>query len=414
MKVLVLGGDGFCGWPTALHLSARGWDVTIVDNLSRRNIDNELEIQSLTPIRTMGERIAAWQELTGRTIGFVNMTVGKEFDRLVSLLKDERPDSIVHFAEQRAAPYSMKSARHKLYTVDNNLNATHHLLAAMVESGSDAHLAHLGTMGVYGYGTAGLKIPEGYLTVTVDTDNGPCRQEILFPANPGSIYHMTKTQDALLFQFYARNDGVRITDLHQGIVWGAQTEETRKDERLINRFDYDGDYGTVLNRFLMQAAVGYSLTVHGTGGQTRAFIHIQDTVRCIELALNNPPAPGDRVKILNQMTESRRVRDLAAMVAQMTGAVVETVANPRQEADENELVVANDQFRDLGLSPITLAEGLMQDVTGIARRYADRADLSKIACVSAWNAKRAEAVEAAKPAAPARTADVTPIRAVVA
>jgi len=414
MKVLVLGGDGFCGWPTALHLSARGWDVTIVDNLSRRNIDNELEIQSLTPIRTMGERIAAWQELTGRTIGFVNMTVGKEFDRLVALLKDERPDSIVHFAEQRAAPYSMKSARHKLYTVDNNLNATHHLLAAMVESGSDAHLAHLGTMGVYGYGTAGLKIPEGYLTVTVDTDNGPCRQEILFPANPGSIYHMTKTQDALLFQFYARNDGVRITDLHQGIVWGAQTEETRKDERLINRFDYDGDYGTVLNRFLMQAAVGYPLTVHGTGGQTRAFIHIQDTVRCIELALKNPPAAGDRVKILNQMTESRRVRDLAAMVAQMTGAVVETVANPRQEADENELVVANDQFRDLGLSPITLAEGLMQDVTGIARRYADRADLSKIACVSAWNAKRAGAVEAAKPAAPARSAEITQIRAVVA
>ncbi|MBG7614128.1 NAD-dependent epimerase/dehydratase family protein [Brevundimonas sp. BAL450] len=391
MRVLVLGGDGFCGWPTALHLSARGWDVTVVDNLSRRNIDNELEVSSLTPIRPIGERIAAWKEISGREIGFQNLTLGKEFDRFVALLKDEKPDAIVHFAEQRAAPYSMKSARHKLYTVDNNLNATNHVLAAMVESGLDIHLAHLGTMGVYGYATAGLTIPEGYLTVTVETDRGPVEQEILFPPNPGSIYHMTKTQDALLFQFYAKNDGVRITDLHQGIVWGTQTEETRQDERLINRFDYDGDYGTVLNRFLMQAAVDHPLTVHGSGGQTRAFIHIQDTVRCIELALKNAPKQGERVKILNQMTESHRVRDLARMIAEMTGAEIANVPNPRQEADENELVVANDQFRDLGLKPITLAQGLLDEVTDVARRYADRADLSKVPCVSHWNAAREQA-----------------------
>jgi len=204
MKVLVLGGDGFCGWPSALHLSARGHDVVIVDNLSRRKIDVELEVDSLTPISPMSVRLAAWKEVSGNTISFHDLTVGKDYQELVNLLLAERPDAVVHFAEQRAAPYSMKSARHKRYTVDNNLNATNDVLAAIVETGLDIHLVHLGTMGVYGYGTAGMKIPEGYLKVKVDTPQGLVDTEILYPANPGSIYHMTKTQDALFFQFYNR------------------------------------------------------------------------------------------------------------------------------------------------------------------------------------------------------------------
>jgi len=393
VKIAILGGDGFCGWPTALHLSNAGHDVVIVDNLSRRRIDEELGANSLTPIAPIEERLAVWKDVSGKDVTFKNIDVAQDYDALLQLIVDEELEAIVHFAEQRAAPYSMKSPWHKRYTVDNNVNATNNVLTAIVESGRDVHLVHLGTMGVYGYGTAGMKIPEGYLGVEVVSDedeNGNkveehrVSQEILYPTNPGSVYHLTKVLDQNMFAYFAKNDQLRITDLHQGIVWGTNTAETALDERLINRFDYDGDYGTVLNRFLMQAAVGYPLTVHGTGGQTRAFIHIQDTVRCIEIALTNPPKRGDRVMIFNQMTETHRVRDLAELIAKIADARVENVPNPRNEAAENELHVRNDTFLDLGLNPTKLAEGLLLEVTDIARNYADRADLSKVPATSLW------------------------------
>src|SRR5580658_9385952 len=385
MRVLVLGGDGFCGWPTSLYLSDRGHDITIVDNLSRRKIDIELEVESLTPVRPIHERLRAWQEISGREIGFVGLDLATEYDRLAALLLEVRPDAIVHFAEQRAAPYSMRTEKTKRYTVDNNVRATHNLLTALVTTGIDAPLAHLGTMGVYGYGWSGsAPIPEGYLTVKVPTPDGELEREILHPANPGSVYHMTKTLDQLMFAFYAKNDGIRITDLHQGIVWGTQTPQTSQDERLINRFDYDGDYGTVLNRFLMQAAIGHPLTVHGTGGQTRAFIHIRDTVRCIELAIANPPTAGDRPLVLNQITETHQVADLAKMVSEITGVEIANLPNPRREADENDLVVRNEQFLALGLNPTTLSNGLLDEVTQVAEKYKDRVDVTKIIARSVW------------------------------
>lgn len=387
--ILVFGGDGFCGWPTALHLSRHGYDVVIVDNLSRRKIDIDLGLMSLTPIATIEERLSTWHAVSGKTIRYIFMDIAREYERLLSLIRELRPQAIVHFAEQRSAPYSMRSSACKRYTVDNNINATHNTLCAIAESGLDVHLVHLGSMGVYGYSTTHMPIPEGYLPVSIESPDGArVTQEIMYPAAPGSVYHMTKTQDALTFYFYNKNDGIRITDLHQGIVWGTSTDETGMADQLINRFDYDGDYGTVLNRFLMQSVIGHPLTVHGTGGQTRAFIHIRDTVKCIKLAIENPPRKGERVKIFNQATETYSVRDLAALVSRMTGCEVRSYADPRKEDAENELQVENKKFLALGLSPTTLSEGLLEEVRDIVRKYQHRCNREKIICTSLWTAQQ--------------------------
>ena len=395
MKVIILGGDGFCGWPCAVNLAEQNHEVIIVDNLSRRKIDIDLEVESLTPISSINERLSAWEEVGGKPMKFINIDISKQYQKLLNLLITEKPDSIIHFAEQRAAPYSMKSSFTKRYTVDNNVNGTHNLLAAIVESNLDIHIVHLGTMGVYGYGShRGATIPEGYLKVEVPQPDGSrFEEEILHPASPGSVYHMTKTLDQLLFLYYNKNDLIRITDLHQGIVWGTNTEATLKDPRLTNRFDYDGDYGTVLNRFLMQAAIGYPLTVHGTGGQTRAFIHIKDSVKCVQLALENPPEPGERVKIFNQMTESHQVGELAKKVAALTGADINYLPNPRNEAVENDLIVDNRCFIELGLNPTTLDNGLLVEVFEVAKKYSNRCDKKRIPCISAWTKTQQQAIE---------------------
>ncbi|MEQ8691356.1 MAG: NAD-dependent epimerase/dehydratase family protein [Pseudomonadales bacterium] len=393
MRIAIFGGDGFIGWPTCLHLSNLGHEVAIVDNLSRRRIDTELGVQSLTPMDSIQERLRIWKQVSGREISFELIDLASEYERLKGWLRGWQPDAVVHLAQQRAAPYSMKSDRHKTYTVNNNVNATHNLLTALVELSLDAHLVHMGTMGVYGYSSIGATIPEGYLGVDVTSDEGEkVEQEILYPANPGSVYHLTKCLDQLLFQFYTKNDELRITDLHQGIVWGTHTTETRLHEQLINRFDYDGDYGTVLNRFLIQAAIGYPLTVHGTGGQSRAFIHIQDSVRCIELALTDPPAEGERTRIFNQMTEVHRVRDLAELVAGLAKAEVVNLPNPRKEAAENDLKVSNAGLLGLGLEPTTLAEGLLEEIMEVAGKYAHRIDPKRIPSTSAWTREIAQEV----------------------
>ena len=371
MKIAVLGGDGYCGWATALYLSKQGHDVAIVDNYVRRLWDHELGAQTLTPIRPLTDRIRAWKELTGKSI---EIFVGDvcDYDFLSSMIKAFEPEAVVHFAEQRSAPYSMIDRQHAVFTQVNNVVGTLNLLFALKEFTPDCHLVKLGTMGEYG--TPNIDIEEGYITIE---HNG--RKDVLpFPKQPGSFYHLSKVHDSHNMMFACKIWGLRATDLNQGVVYGTVTEESALDEALINRFDYDEVFGTVLNRFCIQAAVGHPLTVYGKGGQTRGFLDIRDTVRCIELACLNPAAKGE-CRVYNQFTERFSVLDLAKMVQGAGNKLglnvrLDHLPDPRVEAEEHYYNAKHSKLIDLGLEPHFLSDSLLDSLMNVAIRYRDRVD----------------------------------------
>jgi UDP-sulfoquinovose synthase len=373
MKIAVLGGDGYCGWATALYLSQKGHTVSILDNFIRRQWDSELGVQTLTPIRSLTERVRAWAELTGKTIDvFVGDVTDYEF--LSATMEEFEPDAVVHFAEQRSAPYSMIDRKHAVFTQVNNVVGTLNLLFALRQIRPDCHLVKLGTMGEYG--TPNIDIEEGYITIE---HNG--RKDVLpFPKQPGSFYHLSKVHDSHNIMFCCRAWGIRATDLNQGVVYGTVTDEVAMDEALINRFDYDEVFGTVLNRFCAQAMTGDPLTVYGSGGQTRGFLDIRDTVRCIELACLHPAKPGE-FRVFNQFTERFSILDLATMV-QAAGAKmglkveVNHLPNPRVESESHYYNAKNTKLIDLGLEPHLLSDSLLDSLMNVAAKYRDRIDTS--------------------------------------
>jgi UDP-sulfoquinovose synthase len=375
MKIAVLGGDGYCGWATALHLSARGHSVSIIDNFARRQWDHELGAPTLTPIRPLAERLRVWQELTGN---IVEQFVGDvtDYDFLSSAIREIEPEAVIHFAEQRAAPYSMIDRKHAVFTQVNNVVGTLNLLFAIREIVPDCHLVKLGTMGEYG--TPNIDIEEGYIKIE---HNG--RSDVLpFPKQPGSFYHLSKVHDSANIMFTCKIWGLRATDLNQGVVYGTVTDEVALDEALINRFDYDEIFGTVLNRFCVQAAIGHPLTVYGRGGQTRGFLDIRDTVRCVEIACLNPAARGE-CRVFNQFTEQFSVLEIAQLVesaGKKLGMAVEVqyLPDPRVEAEEHYYNAKHSKLIDLGLEPHFLSGSLLDSLMNIAVKYRERVDRSLI------------------------------------
>jgi UDP-sulfoquinovose synthase len=371
MKIMVLGGDGYCGWATALYLSAKGHSVAIVDNFVRRQWDHELGAQTLTPILPLSDRLRTWTRLTGRTI---DLFVGDvmDYDFLLPTVRQFEPETIIHFAEQRSAPYSMIDRKHAVFTQVNNVVGTLNVLFAIREVQPDCHLIKLGTMGEYG--TPNIDIEEGYINIE---HNG--RRDLLpFPKQPGSFYHLSKVHDSHNMMFTCKIWGLRATDLNQGVVYGTMTDEVGLDEALINRLDYDEVFGTVLNRFCVQAAIGQPLTVYGKGGQTRGFLDIRDTVRCVELACLNPAARGE-CRVYNQFTEQFSVLDIARKVQEAgkdLGMKVEIdhLPDPRVEAEQHYYNAKHSKLLDLGLQPHYLSESLLDSLMNIALKYRDRVD----------------------------------------
>src|ERR1700689_2837926 len=371
MKIAVLGGDGYCGWATALYLSNRGHSVGHIDNFARRLWDHELGVQSLPPIRPLEDRLRVWHELTGKSIELFIGDV-QDYDFLSSIFTDFQPDSVVHFAEQRSAPYSMIDRKHAVFTQVNNVVGTLNVLFAIREVNPDCHLIKLGTMGEYG--TPNIDIEEGYINIE---HNG--RRDLLpFPKQPGSFYHMSKVHDSHNMMFACKIWELRATDLNQGIVYGTITDEVALDEALINRFDYDEIFGTVLNRFCVQAALGHPLTVYGKGGQTRGFLDIRDTVRCVEIACLNPANPGE-FRVFNQFTEQFSVLDLANLVQNAGNEMglnveIDYLPDPRVEAEQHYYNAKHSKLIDLGLAPHFLSDSLLDSLIDIAVRYRDRID----------------------------------------
>jgi UDP-sulfoquinovose synthase len=383
MRILVLGGDGYLGWPTALHLSQSGHDVAVADNFVRRQYDFELGADSLVPIQSLQTRIAAWHELTGKSIApFIGDLTDADFT--YQMIRDFRPDTVVHFAEQRAAPYSMIDRKHAVYTQVNNVVGTLNLLYAIAEIDPDIHLVKLGTMGEYG--TPNIDIEEGWL----ELEHKGRKDRVLYPKRPGSFYHLSKVHDSHNMEFACRIWGLRATDLNQGVVYGQQTPETALDERLATRFDYDAVFGTVLNRFVVQAVLGLPLTVYGGGGQTRGIIDIRDTVKCIELACENPADRGE-FRVFNQMTESMSVADIAKTIAtSFPGeATIENLANPRVELEGHYYNVAHTGLVGLGLEPHLLSDTLIGSLFDVAKRYAHRVETRVMQPGVDWRAARA-------------------------
>ena len=380
MKVLVIGGDGYCGWATALHLSKKGYEVGILDNLSRRHWDLKLGADTLTPINSIQKRIQRWKDLTGKVI---DLFIGDitDYAFLSKSFHEFEPDSVVHFGEQRSAPYSMIDREHSVFTQVNNVVGTLNILYCIKEYFPDCHLIKLGTMGEYG--TPNIDIEEGYITIEHNgrTDTLP------YPKQPGSFYHLSKVHDSHNIQFACKIWGLRATDLNQGVVYGVLTEETGMDEVLINRLDYDGVFGTALNRFCIQAAIGHPLTVYGTGGQTRSFLDIRDTVRCIELAVKNPADVG-QFRVFNQFTELFSIKDLALMVQKAGNAIglnveINNLENPRVEAEEHYFNAKNTKLLDLGLNPDSLLDSLLN----FATKYKGRIDKKQILPTVSWRRK---------------------------
>lgn len=381
MKVLVIGGDGYCGWATALHLSNRGYDVGILDSLVRRHWDLELCVETLTPIAPIQQRIQCWHNLTGKEIDlFIGDINNYEF--LSKTLCQYQPEAIVHFGEQRSAPFSMIDREHAVLTQVNNVAGTLNLLYAIHEHLPDSHLVKLGTMGEYG--TPNIDIEEGYITI----EHHGRKDTLPYPKQPGSFYHLSKVHDSHNIHFTCKVWGLRATDLNQGVVYGVLTEETGMDELLINRLDYDGVFGTALNRFCIQAAIGHPLTVYGKGGQTRGFLDIRDTVRCVELAIAHPADQG-QFRVFNQFTEQFSVYDLAMMVKKAGAAIgldveISHIENPRVEKEEHYFKAKNTNLLDLGLQPHYLSDSLIDSLLSFSIKYKHRVDESQILPKVSW------------------------------